>query len=157
MESLISNPTYMRQLESFLIESNRIEGITATPLNLHVKEAHRVMQLDKVTVSDLERFVGVFEPTAVLRRTYGMDVRVGGYYPPPGGANIEVQLTELLRDIDAGLPSYEAHIRYESLHPFTDCNGRSGRMLWAWQEGPFKLGLGFLHAFYYQTLDRSGR
>ena len=41
-----------------------------------------------------------------------------------------------------------------SNHPFTDGNGRSGRALWLWQmnnHAPF----GFLHTFYYQTLENS--
>ena len=46
--------------------------------------------------------------------------------------------------------------RYETLHPFMDGNGRSGRILWAWQMIEHNiapgLSLGFLHAYYYQTL-----
>ena len=48
------------------------------------------------------------------------------------------------------------HLRYETLHPFMDGNGRSGRILWAWQMLHHDIApgirLGFLHAFYYQTL-----
>jgi len=47
--------------------------------------------------------------------------------------------------------AFEVHLDYEHLHPFTDGNGRSARMLWAWQMREFPLG--FLHTFYYQALS----
>lgn len=113
------------------------------------------MNLDRVSVQDLEQFVSVYEPTARLRREHGLNVQVGGYLPPPGGPAVEQSLFSLLLDIEAGLSPREAHVRYETLHPFSDGNGRSGRMLWAWQMGPFQLKLGFLHMYYYQTLQES--
>ncbi len=137
----------------FIRESNRIEGIHRDPTPAEVSEYDRFMALDKVYAHDLEKFVTVYQLNAVLRRQAGMDVRVGSHIAPPGGPLIEEQLTNLLLDIEQGLGPWEAHMRYETLHPFTDGNGRSGRMLWAWQMGPFKMELGFLHSFYYQTLQ----
>ena len=137
----------------FVRESNRIEGIHRDPADAEISEFERFMHLEKIYVHDLEKFVSVYQSNAVLRRQHGMNVRVGGHTPPPGGPHIEELLTNLLLDIDAGLPAWDAHIRYETIHPFSDGNGRSGRMLWAWQMGPFHLGLNFLHKFYYQTLN----
>ena len=144
-------------LKDFVIESNRVEGINRNPPQAEL-DAHRdFVRLEKLTTADVKKFVTdctSFRGThgAVLRRKYGMNVTVGGYTPPPGGANIEMELHKLLGDINFGLDPYEAHRRYESLHPFTDGNGRSGRAIWLWQMGPDGLTLGFLHAFYYQTL-----
>ena len=147
----------MLTLKDFVIESNRVEGINRNPFQAEL-DAHRdFVRLEKLTTADVEKFVTdctSFRGThgAVLRRKYGMNVTVGGYTPPPGGANIEIELHKLLGDINFGLDPYEAHCRYESLHPFTDGNGRSGRAIWLWQMGPVALSLGFLHNFYYQTL-----
>jgi hypothetical protein len=141
----------------FIEESNRIEGITGTTPE-EAKEFRRFMDLDEITVADLEKFVSIYQPNAKLRVEFGMNVRVGGYYPPTAGPDIRIALIELLKDIQHGqLTPFDAHVRYESLHPFSDGNGRSGRMLWAWQMGKGGLELGFLHAFYYQTLESQQR
>lgn len=134
----------------FIKESNAIEGIHREPTEAEIAEYDRFMALEKVTIGDLKKFVKVYQPDALLRNKYGLDVRVGGYYPPRGDNNMESWLNEILDDIGIQT-AWKIHNRYESLHPFTDGNGRSGRMLWMWQmrEAP----LGFLHTFYYQTLS----
>lgn len=87
-----------------------------------------------------------------------MNVRIGNHRPPPGGPGIATELSKLIRQaIDNDATPFDIHRRYETLHPFMDGNGRSGRILWAWQMIEHDiapgLNLGFLHAFYYQTLD----
>ena len=84
----------------------------------------------------------------------GMDVAVGSYIPPRGGPHVLKKLENLLFSVHhRTISAYKIHLEYESLHPFTDGNGRSGRMLWAWQLGDTAVSLGFLHLFYYQTLS----
>lgn len=136
----------------FIRESNHIEGIHRDPTYAEIDEFHRFMALQKITVSELEAFVSVYQPGAVLRDKPGLNVRVGSYYPPKGGPDIRARLEGLLDCCDKSDP-YFTHVEYERIHPFTDGNGRSGRMLWAWQMREFPLG--FLHHFYYQTLANS--
>lgn len=135
----------------FITESNKIEGIHRPPRKAEVKEFHRFMNLPEVTLGDVQKFVSVYQPDAVLRDKPHLNVRVGSHIAPMGGPEIVDDLKSLLSD--KGITPYQRHIEYENLHPFTDGNGRSGRMLWAWEMR--QIPLGFLHMFYYQTLDQS--
>jgi len=150
-------------LVDFILESNRIEGIlhhVTTTGYANDESAHeKFLSLKKITVEDLEEFVSLITTTqvhqATLRRKKGMNVYVGDHHPPPGGHQIEIDLTILLNKVNNfHISSYEAHLEYEKLHPFSDGNGRSGRALWLWMHNG-EAPLGFLHTFYYQTLKDS--
>jgi hypothetical protein len=146
-------------LRRFVAESNLIEGIKEIRTG-EIKAAQEFLEAELPSISELQKFVGICAPGEVLRDRKGLDVRVGGHVPPPGGPDIRNKLTALLYKVNSlEYGPYEIHIEYENLHPFTDCNGRSGRILWAWQmvnqNDRFNLSLGFLHAWYYQTLSHS--
>ncbi len=145
-----------RSLASFILESNRIEGIEE--VRDGEVQAHRnLLNLPYVDTQDLSDFVSVVQPGAKLRNQKGLNVKVGSHCPPPGGPEVEEELDRILRSADSGTP-YEVHVRYEKLHPFTDGNGRSGRALWLWMMWrivPEVPPLAFLHTWYYQSLDGS--
>lgn len=140
----------------FIRESNRIEGIEREPTETEIAAHAAFLSLQTVRVVDVEGFVADVAARP-MRKSPGMNVLVGRHMPPPGGPDIEDDLTALLIGVNCcDVTPYEAHIEYEKLHPFMDGNGRSGRVLWAWQmrnEGLDPFSLPFLHRFYYQALD----
>lgn len=149
--------------KTFITESNRIEGILRPPNKAEISEFYRFMELEAVTIQDMERFVKIYQPNARIRDQVGLDVAIGGRIPARGGPEIREFLAGLLARAERPFvvtpesvdSAWAIHIAYETLHPFTDGNGRSGRMLWAWQMRKFPLG--FLHTFYYQTLAALNR
>lgn len=129
-------------------QSLEIEDIHRAPLQKEIDEFDRFMALKIVTVEELERFVFVYQRNAKLR-THGERIKINDYEPPI--TFIRERLMNILDCNDA----YEMHIAYEMLHPFTDCNGRSGRMLWYWMSRKKTyINLGFLRVFYMQTLEK---
>lgn len=148
---IVETTNVLPHVIAFIKESNHIEGIKRKPLKAEIEEYQRFMALDEINIIDLKQFVSVYQPNARLRDKVGLDVMVGGYYPPRGGKEILSRLEIFISHINQSqLPAYETHQEYERLHPFTDGNGRSGRMCWMWRmrEAP----LGFLHTWYYQSL-----
>lgn len=140
-------------MRDFIEESNRIEGIEG--VSARDIQAHEIFLSEPViTLEALVKFVDLIQPGAVLRNRVGFNVRVGNHIAPPGGPNIEDHLRTLLTRND--LSAWERHTRYLNLHPFTDGNGRSARALWLWERHGY-CPLGFLHTFYYETLQHQDR
>lgn len=150
----------MPWLAEFVRESNRIEGIMRAPRKVEVDATSNFIEAQTISIERVAALVAILQPGARLREHPGLDVRVGSHIAPPGGPNIVIALEQLLEKLPDVAQAWEFHREYETLHPFTDGNGRSGRALWLWQtirsnRAGQATQLGFLHTFYYQTLERS--
>ena len=144
-------------LTDFVIESNRIEGIERTTTK-QVTATAKFLTLPRLTIDALLELVSVYQPGAQPRFTRGLNVQIGNYFPSVGGPLVKARLQSLLENIIPCRDAYEMHVEYEHLHPFTDGNGRSGRVVWLWRMGGIDAApLGFLHHFYYQALKHSNK
>lgn len=146
-------------LKDFIRESNRIEGIHRAPTRAEIAAHDTILNLPIIQAKDLVDFVAVIAPGKLLRTQTGMDVRVGNHVAPRGGPEILPCLESVLTRANMTTDSYTIHRDYETLHPFMDGNGRSGRALWLWMMmrtgNTGSLALGFLHVWYYQSLQAS--
>ena len=156
----------MITLKKFVAESNRIEGISGLRVN-DVPAHEELLARPRLMVQDIERFVSLVQPNAILRRPVGLNVRVGNYVAPPGGPKIEPALEAILKSannlmdspaklgFDISYGAYVTHMDYENLHPFSDGNGRSGRAIWLWMHKGYT-GRGFLYEWSKARLECAG-
>lgn len=144
---------FRSRLMEFAKESNRIEGITNSEANERMfNKLEAFLKIEYLQLSDIFEF----NEYGVFRDKLGMDVRVGDYYPPKGRKNLIEEVRLLLDFInEKKYDAIQAHHIFESIHLFTDGNGRVGRAIWLWQmvrQHNYDLSRGFLWEWYYQSL-----
>lgn len=146
-------------LRRFVRESNSIENIHREPTHREMAAHEALLEAPEITIKEIESFVSVVTNGKGRLRGPGQNVAVYDrgmlvHAPPAGGRNITIVLERLVERMNKLEDPFTLHHEYETLHPFTDGNGRSGRALWLW--GHLLLGgsaeRAFLHQWYLQSL-----
>lgn len=150
-----SRRTEKKMLARFMVESNKIEGEAG--LNPGDLEAARMFLVGPITERTLlacHRTLARHLDVPWAGRWRDCNVRVGGYVAPD-----HAEVPGLMRRLFRSLPkldSWEAHNKFETIHPFEDLNGRTGRLIWLHKalDEDYAGGIPFLRKYYYQTLSR---
>ena len=133
---------------------------------MELERAEKFLKLEEIKIADICNFVSATTKDhgtlGQIRSIHGIDVIVGDHHPPKGGPHIVEALGEIVSNINIDKTyrdsyAFNLHAKYESLHPYTDGNGRSGRLIWLWMMGGFEWldasPYNFLQYWYYQSLN----
>jgi len=147
---------FVKNAEEFMIQSNAIEGEKGlNPGDFEAIEYACHLRINgEDDLKNLHNILGKYLNKGWVGEYRKIDVTVGKY-SPPHHMDVPDLMTKYFSEFDR-MDSWEAHNKFEEIHPFQDLNGRMGRLIWlskALDEG-YTFKLSFLHAYYYQTLNK---
>lgn len=167
----LHRPSRWRRLRPGGFLGRRIENLLKLNWQKFMLESNRIEGEDRLNPGDAKAFnwatTGIESGGHILRchhfltqhlnvdwsgkwRTCNVGV---GNYTAPRHQLVPGLMEKFVKEL-SGLSSWEAHNRFQKIHPFQDFNGRVGRLIWlskAIHEG-YNFRLSFLHKYYYQTL-----
>lgn len=142
-------PVFLHAREcSFIRESNEIENEVGVDLDhlqafIHIKNRvfqgksrelneNFILNIHLVLMQNkLRKYVGEYRKSNVQLST-------GKQFP--SAINVPYLMDEWIKDFNSmKFETFEMHKRFENIHPFIDGNGRTGRLLWAFDM--LRLGL----------------
>lgn len=146
-------------LERFLRSSNEIEGEVWKKLPIEAAKFALSLAYNDITSEDICKIHALHgedlrsQNNVELGKFRVYHVRVGKWIAPH-----PLEVPELMEDFCKNWKTYDAwkaHNEFELIHPFTDGNGRVGRLLWLikMQQKEYSLDKDFLKEYYYQTLN----
>lgn len=162
---LLSGISMYKKLD-FMRESNAIEGEMESPQIGRVnpgdiKALHYLFsakcspnKIEPKTIKQLHKILGAYLKKDWVGKWRDRQVYIGKH-TPPSPEEVPKLMREYCKNF-GDMNAWEAHNRYEEIHPFTDLNGRTGRLLWllkAVDEG-YRFTIPFLRMYYYQTLEQ---
>lgn len=153
-------------LDEFLRESNHIEMEYSFTADMDARDAWDFLMEQKTLTPDV-----VLETHWILMKNLRpdiagefrhCDVYIGGHRKVfISEALIKSDLKDFLLQLNKLIIYFKdketkdkesmceaAHIRFEDLHVFEDCNGRTGRIIWNWSRIKLGLPIKIIHADY---------
>ena len=117
----------------FVRVNNRLAGIVREPSAAEISAHRGLLAANTLRVENLELFVHHIAPGAALRDAGDVDQETSDDRAA-ADEDLRADLATLIRAAQTQVASPERlHRIYRLLRPFTDANGRCGRVFWMWQ------------------------